>query len=230
VSLAQQELIAWVANALTSDVTVQPEVLPIDEKKISISVVLMKYGIAAPSHSNRHAPMSLTCTFLIFAHGEDLLESQRTLEDLLFKALEEKMLLNGKPFDVDFEMPDPAVWVTFGLTSRPCFWISLVTQRQRDVIAAPPVLKPLKVNVLPASRFSGTVRTRQDIPLQGASVILPSCNIATTTNSKGQFSFKAIVLKEHTIDIVVSYKQYAMNTKLKISHSPLDIVFRHKDL
>lgn len=229
-SSVQQDLINWIQKCVGNNIAVFPEVIPAAQEKTSISVALQEYGSATPSHSNRNAPMSITCKFLIFAHGADSVEAQNVLQELLFTVMEKKALDNGTPFELELSAPDPVVWRSFGLAARPSFWISIIVQRQREITAAPPVLKPVHIKLRPADRLSGKVKSTLGVPLQGATVILPVCNKSVLTDSHGQFQFGSVLFNTSIVDIIISYKQYSMTSKININHSPLDVVFRHKEL
>lgn len=229
-SQVQQSLMLWATKIAGVGVNVSARAQPSNAKDLEVSLVLLEYATAPPSHTHQQAPLSVMCKFLVFAHGSDALQVQALMERLLFSAMETKELEDGTVFDLDLGSPDVALWQSLALTVRPSFWIHVVQRKPRDIKPAPLVTEGIQLHVMPNASLSGVVVTARGLPLPGAVVSYPSSNKSTQTDEKGHFVFKAISSKNKQAELVITYKQYSMKSKVNLSQSPVKVIFRHKEL
>lgn len=229
-SQVQKSLMLWATKIAGVGVPVSACAQPSNKNDLEVSLVLLEYAIAPPCHTHRQAPLSVICKFLVFAHGSDVLKAHELMERLLFSAMETKALEDGTVFELDLGPPNIELWQSLALTIRPSFWVHVVQRKIRELKPAPPVTEGIHFNVMPNASLSGVVVSARGFPLPGAVVSFPFSNQSTFTDAQGRFFFKAVSPKNKQAEIVITYKQYSIKSQVKLSQSPVEVIFRHKEL
>lgn len=209
----------WVTEVVGDKVSVTNEFLPENDKP-QVTVLLHDLVPAPPSHRNSVAPLQLGLRYLISTTGANsVTEGHVLLEKLVFAAMEKA------EFELELLPPDPQLWLSLGVTMRPGFWIRINHSRPRDSKAVPPVTKPLELSMSPTAMLHGCVISPDKVPVTGATVGVPTDNIAVKTDLSGRFRFAALPPQPKQKTLVIHYKQHRIQSVVSISDSPVEIVF-----
>ena len=147
----------------------------------------------------RNLPLQVRLRYLISATAEKTEQAHKLLGKLLFSAME------NPEYEVGLEAVDMEVWLAFGVSPRPAFYLSLPMRMERTdrakLIRMPPELLYQNMRDL-----DGVLLGPGEIPLPNGRIELADIKLGVNSDSQGHFHFSAIPEKP-------AKRQFFVNTK-----------------
>jgi hypothetical protein len=183
------KVVAWVQGAVApTPVTLAA---PSDDNATEgIRVYLMEL-VRKPSVRSGPAkpPLEISLRYLVTSHAREVTEAHRRLWDLMVRAV-------AKSEEGDWEVePDPIpleAWQAFGVAPCPSFVLTVPARHEWERPVPQLVREAPVVETSPACSLEGYVLGPRDIPLAGASVVLPSLGLSTVAGTGGRFRFASV--------------------------------------
>ncbi len=177
-----------------------------------VSLYLIAFDAAPPPRTPIRTPLQFTAVYLVTIWGYDNpQEAHRLLGELLFAALD------TTEFEIDFKpLPDSA-WTAFGVPPQPSFFLRALVRRDRPEPEVKLVRQPLVVHTTPMIGFSGVLLGPGDVPIAGAQIEIPSMDIYTRTNRRGQFHFAGLPAEPRAKQLTIRARRRAMQVTVEPS-------------
>jgi hypothetical protein len=179
---ARQQLEAWITSVV-GDVVCSAGAPGSDADADVVLYLLSVVPRTRTLHTRPPEPIPLALRYLVLTPGE---RAEERLDQLLEVALQQEA------FAVDLA-PQPAeVWLAFGVPPQPSFTIEMEVAVTRDRPLAPPVVRPLAVEVTSSVPLHGLVLGPGEVPIPGARVEVVGQGSVTFSDGRGQFVFPAV--------------------------------------
>lgn len=175
-----------------------------------ISLYLMAVEAAPPPRTITRAPLQFTAIYLVTVWGyDDPAEAHRLFSELLFAALD------TTEFEVDFKPLSDSAWAAFGVPPQPSFFLRALVRRDRPEPETKLVRQPLIANMSPMISLHGTLLGPGNIPIVGASIEIPSLDIYTRTDRRGQFHFSGLPAEPRAKPLTIRAKRRVMQVTVE---------------
>jgi len=203
-----QLLKGWVSTVVGD----APVSLSLEEKAdagISVNLCLMDILSMPVYGQGRNLPLQVRLRYLISATAEKTEQAHKLLGKLLFSAME------NPEYEVGLEAVDMEVWLAFGVSPRPAFYLSLPMRMERTdrakLIRMPPELLYQNMRDL-----DGVLLGPGEIPLPNGRIELADIKLGVNSDSQGHFHFSAIPETPAKRQFFVSMKgrEYEIETTL----------------
>jgi hypothetical protein len=167
-------------------------------------------------------PLQFSLRYLITTWAADPLDAHSLLGELAFAAMQHP------EFELDLSPPATEMWLAFGLTPRPSFFLRALASKHLPEPDVKLVRKPLVLQASPTTSLQGTLQSPDQVPLRGALVELPDLQLRTRTDQKGHFHFPMIPTEPHRRQIRVMVKGEEKEVTIdlsKLASEPLVIQY-----
>lgn len=220
VEYAQNRLIEeWLRPAIGPDVNPRFDTVRTSEIDGEQTVLLTLLHIvpAPPARSSAApAPLQLRTSYLVTTQGFKPTEGAQILADLAFQAGTLARV------ELDPTPPSPSMWEALGVHARPALMISVLLQRERDARPVRRVLEPLVTRWAPSRPVVGVVMGPGDVPIAGALVEVDGSTLATYSNHRGEFGFRAVPGAEPPPILIISAKGAHLRVRVAADKGPAD--------
>jgi hypothetical protein len=177
-----QEVTRWVDQVLPgTNVT-------LDGPAAAADVALHLFEIAdlPTAHTEERRLLQVRLGYLVTTPGDDVALAHKRLGQLLFAAL------THPDYSVRFPGDLAAYWSAAGIPPRPSFILTVPLRQPLPGGPPPPVKAPLVVDGVALRVMDGVVLGPGDVPISDAYVEIPSLGLATRSDARGRFRFKAV--------------------------------------
>lgn len=185
IDLIDRRLLDWIKNTL-DNVEVFLTAPGASVTTHGIGLYLLELVHTPVARTTQPPPLQVTLRYLVTARADNPEEAHRLLGLLVFAALE------NSEFEVESDVPSPALWTALGVAPQPSFILRLPLRRERPVNQAKRVRLPLVIQSSPTTTLRGQVVGAGGVPVAGARVEVPSASLSTRTDFEGRFSFSTV--------------------------------------
>lgn|SRR5262249_40299049 len=189
----------WIGTVLPG-VSVTHDIPPEPADKPLIAVYLMDVLSNPSARGTKRPPLQISLRYLITGWSREASEAQRLLVDLLFAAMDQA------DFEVERNPVPLELWLAFGLTPRPAFFLRVPLRQQRPESATKLVLQPMVIAEAAVGSLQGTIVGPGEVPIADALVEAPSLNLTTRTDYKGRFRFAAVPVQPRAPGLRITAK------------------------
>lgn len=214
----------WIQRVL--DVPV-PSLSPPSDARTGRGVSLYLLELAdrpPPRGGGRRPSLQLSLRYLVTTWADDPEEAHRLLGELVFAAMEQA------EFEVELDPVPAATWAAFGVKPQPSFVLCVPLRRERLEPPAKLVREPVVIRETLMTTLRGIVLGPDDAPLARAVVEIPSLQLSTRTDLKGQFTLSNVPAEPRTKSLRVRAKGRELDIAVEQPASEDQVVVIHFNL
>lgn len=151
-----------------------------------VALHLFEIADLPTAHTEERRLLQVRLGYLVTTSGDDVALAHKRLGQLLFAAL------THPDYSVRFPGDLAAFWSAAGVPPRPGFILTVPLRQPLERAPAPPVKAPLVVEGTRLRVMEGVLLGPGDVPISDAYVEIPSLGLATRSDTRGRFRFKAV--------------------------------------